>query len=64
MSFKTRVNSTNQEAFPEEQNISTKVERYAKQWAKRLECPVDVNANYKNTFVCPVSSRKGHFSSR
>lgn len=27
-------------------------ESRASYWAKRLECPVDENANYRNTFWC------------
>ncbi len=32
--------------------FSDSTRQSARRWAKRLECPVDENANYKNTFWC------------
>ncbi|KAI9731221.1 MAG: hypothetical protein M1834_005414 [Cirrosporium novae-zelandiae] len=32
--------------------LSEESKAKAKYWAKRLECPVDENANYENTYWC------------
>jgi hypothetical protein len=32
--------------------LSPKTKEKLAYWAKKLECPVDDNANYENTYVC------------
>lgn len=34
--------------------VSEKTKVKAREWAKRLECPVDDNANYENTYVSRI----------
>ena len=33
-------------------------------WAQKLECPVDDNANYENTYVCMAALGGEHHANR
>jgi hypothetical protein len=34
--------------------LSERAKERVAYWGRKLECPVDENANYENTYVCPL----------
>jgi len=38
--------------------VSQKMKAKVAYWAKKLECPVDDNANYENTYACSIKIRR------